>query len=419
MASTASGKVRPRKAGSSPSTEEDKASKAREEKLAALKHELRAARKQVVLWKKPLATLFHFVLELGVLLFSLLEWVWNRKFVVFGVLSLTSYAAYILMTTTSPELQYVAYKIKEAAFWCFLGILSSVGLGTGLHTFILFLGPYIAHVTMHAYACGTLDFGPQIDSTRQSTWSAVDCPPEPEGGWTDPITILAVISKIRYPAMMWGAGTAIGELPPYFVARAARLSGEDPDDEDLEEFHETLKDESANFVARTKRFVHNLVQRAGFWGIFACAAIPNPLFDLAGITCGHFLIPFTTFFSATVLGKAVVKVHIQVFILVTSMSKPVFNGVLDALAGIPLIGPSAAESLREMRASTEAKFMSNHVEEPKTNLFAVVMAVLVIGMIAFFLVSIINQLAQRNVHRQDKKKLQTKVGSLSPPPQRK
>jgi hypothetical protein len=40
--------------------------------------------------------------------------------------------------------------------------------------------------------------------------------------------------------------------------------------------------------------------------------IPNPLFDLAGICCGHFLIPFWTFFGATAIGKAVIKVHIQV-----------------------------------------------------------------------------------------------------------
>lgn len=39
---------------------------------------------------------------------------------------------------------------------------------------------------------------------------------------------------------MWGAGTALGELPPYFMARTARLSGHDPDDEDeeLREFEE-------------------------------------------------------------------------------------------------------------------------------------------------------------------------------------
>ena len=52
---------------------------------------------------------------------------------------------------------------------------------------------------------------------------------------------------------------------------------------------------------------------------YLCAAvivifmqIPNPLFDLAGITCGHFLVPFWTFFGATLIGKAIIKMHIQV-----------------------------------------------------------------------------------------------------------
>lgn len=35
---------------------------------------------------------------------------------------------------------------------------------------------------------------------------------------------------------MWGAGTALGELPPYFMAKAARISGEEPDDEEYKEF---------------------------------------------------------------------------------------------------------------------------------------------------------------------------------------
>lgn len=51
------------------------------------------------------------------------------------------------------------------------------------------------------------------------------------------------------------------------------------------------------------------------WTFFSCLGslqIPNPLFDLAGITCGHFLVPFWTFFGATLIGKAFVKMHIQV-----------------------------------------------------------------------------------------------------------
>ena len=52
-------------------------------------------------------------------------------------------------------------------------------------------------------------------------------------------SIWNIMSKVRIEAMMWGAGTALGELPPYFMARASRLSGYDPNDEDdLKEFEE-------------------------------------------------------------------------------------------------------------------------------------------------------------------------------------
>ncbi len=41
-----------------------------------------------------------------------------------------------------------------------------------------------------------------------------------------------------------GAGTAIGELPPYFMARAARLSGQI--DEDEQEIEELLLEKKQN-----------------------------------------------------------------------------------------------------------------------------------------------------------------------------
>ena len=66
------------------------------------------------------------------------------------------------------------------------------------------------------------------------------------------------------------------------------------------------KDKSSSSLSlfdRAKLGVHSLIKRVGFFGILACASIPNPLFDLAGITCGHFLVPFWTFFGATLIGK--------------------------------------------------------------------------------------------------------------------
>lgn len=127
------------------------------------------------------------------------------------------------------------------------------------------------------------------------------------------------------------------------MARAARLSGHEDEDPDYEEIEAVLHSQRKDPLTRAKKAVHRLVQRVGFFGILLCASvspcdytatignfppavalssgcflqIPNPLFDLAGITCGHFLIPFWTFFGATLIGKAIIKMHIQVSLMFT------------------------------------------------------------------------------------------------------
>ena len=55
-----------------------------------------------------------------------------------------------------------------------------------------------------------------------------------------------------------------------------------------------------------------ILQRFGFWGVFVLSAWPNAAFDLCGICCGHFLMPFWTFFGGTFAGKALVKAPAQV-----------------------------------------------------------------------------------------------------------
>lgn len=122
------------------------------------------------------------------------------------------------------------------------------------------------------------------------------------------------MSKVRIESFMWGAGTAIGELPPYFMARAAALSQREDEeqDEELQEFEDLLKAEkkglnSLSFGDRMKILIFKGIKKVGFWGILLCASIPNPLFDLAGITCGHFLVKFWTFFGATLIGMFILK----------------------------------------------------------------------------------------------------------------
>jgi len=74
-------------------------------------------------------------------------------------------------------------------------------------------------------------------------------------------------------------------------------------------------------MERAKIVIYDNMEKYGFWTILACASIPNPLFDLAGITCGHFRIPFRTFFSATFVGKAIIKVHIQMCFVIAIFRK--------------------------------------------------------------------------------------------------
>jgi hypothetical protein len=92
--------------------------------------------------------------------------------------------------------------------------------GTLPYLYLLFSlsGPHIAAVTLAAYECQSTDFPqpPYPDS--------IVCPDSPVGAGVG-VTIWDILSKVRVEAFCWGAGTAIGELPPYFMARAARLSG--------------------------------------------------------------------------------------------------------------------------------------------------------------------------------------------------
>ncbi|XP_060799725.1 vacuole membrane protein 1 isoform X2 [Neoarius graeffei] len=216
------------------------------------------------------------------------------------------------------------------------------------------------------------------------------------------------MSKVRLEACMWGAGTAIGELPPYFMARAARISGAEPDDEDYEEFEEMLEqaEHAQDFATRAKLAVQNIVQKVGFLGILACASMPNPLFDLAGITCGHFLIPFWTFFGATLIGKAVIKMHIQKLFVIITFSKHIVEQMVSLIGAIPGVGVSLQKPFSEYLEAQRAKL--HHPAGDGTpageNWLSWVFEKVVLVMVCYFILSIINSMAQSYAKRQQQKK---------------
>lgn len=297
-----------------------------------------------VLWRRPIQTLYYFLLELfDITVYYLLYFLNHRKLVAFCcALGLLVTAGFYVEGSHLPVLLYARKKFLWCCYWVGLGVASSIGLGTGLHTFLLYLGPFIAQVTLAAYECNSLKFPepPYPDN--------IICPNENVNGHkgnssdfsgaqanhddgilastaamalASSISILSIMSKVRLESFMWGAGTAIGELPPYFMARASALSSLESrkldngivsasadQDEELAEFEDLLEAEkmgsrNLNLFDKLRLSVFKLIRKVGFWGILLCASIPNPLFDLAGITCGHFLVKFWTFFGATLIGN--------------------------------------------------------------------------------------------------------------------
>lgn len=103
-----------------------------------------------------------------------------------------------------------------------------IGSGSGLHTFVLYLGPHIAFFTIKAMQCGRIDLKSApydtIQLKRGPSWLDKDCsefgPPLFQTGHGSRVPLSKILPQVQMEAILWGAGTALGELPPYFISRA-------------------------------------------------------------------------------------------------------------------------------------------------------------------------------------------------------
>ena len=159
-------------------------------------------------------------------------------------------------------LSWVYAPVWMVLYWLGLGVMSSIGLGTGLHTGALYLAPHVLQAS--------------------TTWSALPA------------------------AISWGIGSGLGELPPYWICRSSRQNPP-----------ETLKRLLDTSFGRT---TERLVRHWGGLAILPMACWPNATFDACGIVSGYLGVPVGTFVISTVTGKAFIKAPIQVWALRTGMS---------------------------------------------------------------------------------------------------
>ncbi|KAK7308834.1 hypothetical protein RJT34_05102 [Clitoria ternatea] len=243
-------------------------------------------------------------------------------------------------------------------WWVALGVASSIGLGSGLHTFVLYLGPHIALFTIKAMQCGRVDLKSApydtIQLNRGPSWLDKNCsefgPPLFQSVYGSRVPLSSILPQVQVEAVLWGLGTAIGELPPYFISRAARLSGGRVD------AMEELDSEDKGFLNQVKCWLLSHSQHLNFFTILVLASVPNPLFDLAGIMCGQFGIPFWKFFLATMIGKAIIKTHIQTIFIISVCNNQLldwieneFIWVLSHIPGFASVLPKVTAKLHAMK----------------------------------------------------------------------
>jgi len=210
-------------------------------------------------------------------------------------------------------------------WWVGLGILSSIGLGSGLHTFVLFTGPHIVTVTLE----------------------------------NNNLSFMEIYMKVITVAFLWGAGTAIGELPPYFISKAG----------------------TKNNVFEKNIIVQNMLyylKKYTFVTILLFASIPNPLFDLAGMASGMFGINFITFFVATFIGKAMIKAQLQTMAVIKLFT----ISDLSFLNSFPFI--------QNFIINKKNAYINKVVEEEDFFSISTLWNVCIIGMILYFVMSIID-----------------------------
>ncbi|XP_074588632.1 vacuole membrane protein KMS1-like [Curcuma longa] len=310
-------------------------------------------------------------------------------------------------------LHYTNYVV----WWVALGVASSIGLGSGLHTFVLYLGPHIAFFTIKAMKCGRVDLKTAsydtIQLKRRPSWLEKRCsefgPPVYHAlpGSLVRIPICSILPQVQMEAILWGLGTALGELPPYFISRAASLSGNKMELEELDAVSTKEDGLISAFLKKIKRWFFTHSQHLNFLTILILASVPNPLFDLAGIMCGQFGIPFWTFFLATLIGKALIKTHIQTVFIISLCNNQLLEWLekeliwaLGLIPGLSSVLPNIIAKLR----SVQGKYLSTPVPESpqldgtaqQWNLsFTMIWNTVILLVLANFFVKIVTATAKR------------------------
>ncbi|KAJ4754543.1 Vacuole membrane protein 1 [Rhynchospora pubera] len=406
--------------------------------ISELREKHRRERENLTLMKQPIKTTRLFTIATVDYLKKLILYILKSGGRVALLFFLIATMCIVLIFVDGPHEKHVDEALEYMRFglwWVALGMASSIGLGSGLHTFVLYLGPHIALFTIKAVQCGRVDLKTApydtIQLKRTPSWLDKDCsefgPPLFPSTTASLVRVplSKLLPQIQLEAVLWGFGTALGELPPYFISRAARLSG--TRSEPIEELDDESHNEGlfSSFFKRMKHWLLSQSQHLNFSTILILASVPNPLFDLAGIMCGQFGVPFWKFFIATLTGKAFIKAHIQTVFLISLCNNSLLEFVetrliwlLGHIPGFSTVLPSIVAKLQ----SAKEKFLSSSLTSSATSQvkgakwnfsFTLVWNTVIWLMVAHFFVTIVTSTAQRYLKKQQDLEMAGRLSALN------
>ena len=155
-------------------------------------------------------------------------------------------------------------------YWFSLGILSTIGLGFGFHTGIFFLFPHIIEIY-------SLSSNPSFIMTLFKTLPEI---------------------------VLWGVGSALGELPPYLITKNSDSIIEYP-----------------NMIKKYIHFINFKSKRCVFFALLIMSSWPNFTFDMCGMLCGYNNIELKAFLIPTIIGKSLIKAPIQCLVILYLYSR--------------------------------------------------------------------------------------------------
>jgi len=354
-------------------------------------------RQNILIWRRPVSTTWLFGCTVVDAVRSATRWLLKNYLTTLlptAVLLAVYLGAAAVDGPHTPLLVELEHSVLFAVWWIGLGVLSSIGLGTGMHSGMLFLFPHILKTVLFAETCGHLNFDSRINMWDKAlTNSAEFVCLAPSGA---PVRWFTLCAKLLPAGILWGAGTAAGEIPPYFVSYSAAKLGSKANDE-LDE----LKINN-DVMTRMKRWMIDILKRFGFWAVLGFSAYPNAAFDLVGICCGHFMMPFWTFFSGTMIGKGFIKAPGQVAGAVAVFGSSTRSMLLRGVAAV--LAPAHLEVFTQKLHEGIHKFQRIHDDghsshdDSKATVSGIgpaqVWNLFVVSLVGYFALSCIHQFAK-------------------------